>query len=154
MSNFYIKNKEGKFLPIEVKSILGKELDGHLVIIRVGTDDHPASVSDLDMTEESFARADILDELDNVSVIITPYQIDVGAEEQEGIEDKYVYLQISSGSDVGMLEEHVQKMYKKVSKKFDSVILPTPLKIKDYKKVKDILKRSQIRKERRARVKG
>ena len=154
MSNFYIKNKEDKFIPIEVNSILGKELDGHLVIIRVGTDEHPASVSDLDMTEESFAMADILDELDNVSVIITPYQIDVGVEDKEEIKDKYVYLQISSGSDIGMLEECVKNMYKKASKKFDSVILPTPLKIKDYEKVKDILKRSRIRKDRRARVKG
>ena len=154
MNNFYIKNKEGRYLPIELKSVLGKELDGHLVIVRVGTDNHPATVDDLDMTEESFAQADVLDKLNNISMIITPYQIDVGAEKLDGIEDKYIYLQISKGDDIGMLEKCMQDMYKQIKKKFDTIILPTPLKIKDYRKVKDILRRNKIRKDRRSRVKG
>ena len=154
MNNFYVKNKEGKYIPIELKSVLGKELDGHLVIVKVGTDSHQATIADLDMTEESFACADVLNDLNNVSVIITPYQIDVGTEEVGGLEDKYVYLQISNGGDIGMLEKHILDMYKRVKKKFDVVVLPSPLKIKDYRKVKDILKRSKIRKDRRSRVKG
>ena len=154
MSNFYIKNKEGRYLPIELNGILGKELNGHLIIVKVGTDDHPATVADLDMTEESFAQADVLNELDNVSMIITTYQIDIGAEELDRIEDKCIYLQISSGDNIGMLEKCIQDMYKKIKKKFDTVVLPTPLKIKDYGKIKDILRRNKIIKDRRSRVKG
>ena len=153
MSNFYIKNKEGKFLPIELNSIINKDLDNRLVIVRVGTDDHPASMSDLDVTEESFRQADIINDLD-VSLILTPFQIDVDAIYKEDLEDKYIYMQISSGDDIGMLEETLKKMYKKTRRKHEVAILPTPLKVKDYRKVKDTLRRCKIRKDRRGRVKG
>ena len=102
MSNFYIKNKEGKYLQVELDSIINKDLDNRLIIVRVGTDDHPASMSDLDVTEESFRQADIINDLD-VSVILTPFQIEVGMEHKEDIENKTLYMQISSGDDIGML---------------------------------------------------
>jgi len=116
MSNFYIKSKEGKYLPIELKSIINKDLDNRLIIVRVGTDDYPATMSDLDVTEESFMQADIINDLD-VSVILTPYQIDVGVATKEELEDKSLYLQISSGDDIGMLEEQLKKMYKSIKRK-------------------------------------
>lgn len=154
MSNFYVKNKDGSYVPVEVKSLIGKELENHLVVVRVGTDDRPASASDLDITEESFACADVIDDMENISLIITPYQIEVGAIHKDDIGDKSLYVQITSGQDAQMLEERVRRVYKALKKKFETVILPIPLKIKDYKKIKDILKRNQIRRERRARVKG
>jgi hypothetical protein len=153
MSNFYIKNKEGKFLPIELNSIINKDLDNRLIIVRVGTDKHPASMSDLDVTEESFRQADIINDLD-VSVILTPFQIDVDAVHKDELEDKCIYMQITGGDDIGMLEESLRKMYKKIRRKHEVAVLPTPLKVKDYKKVKDILRRCKIRKDRRGRVKG
>lgn len=153
MSKFYIKNKEGKYLPIELKSIMNKDLDNRLIIVRVGTDEHPATLADLDVTEESFRQADIINELD-VSVILTPYQIDVGVAYAEELEEKNLYLQISSGDDIGMLEDCLKKMYKNLKRKHDVAILPTPLKIRDYKKVKETLRRCKIRKNRRSRVKG
>jgi len=153
MSNFYIKNKEGKYLQVELKSIINKDLDNRLIIVRVGTDEHPATMSDLDVTEESFMQADIINDLD-VSVILTPYQIDVGVATKEEMEEKDLYLQISSGDDIGMLEDCIKKMYKSLKRKSEVTILPTPLKVKDYRKVKDILRRCKIRKDRRGRVKG
>jgi len=149
MTEFYVKNKQGKYLPIELKSIFGKDLNGKLVIVRVGTDEHPATVSDLDETEESFSRADVLNELDNVSIIITPYQINVDIAKKEDLEDRNLFLQVTSGHDLGMLEEHIRKMYNKLKKKHDTVVVPLPLKVGEYKKIKDILKRCEIRRERR-----
>jgi hypothetical protein len=151
MSKFYMKNSRGEFLPVELKSIINKDLNDRLVIVRVGNDDQPASMDDLDETEESFANADVLNELNNVSVIITPYQIDIDAVKNESIEDKSIYVQISSGDDISALEERAKQIYRRLSKKFDSVILPTPLKIKDYRQVKDTLKRCEIRRERRTK---
>lgn len=153
MSNFYIKNKEGKYLPIELKSIINKDLDNRLIIVRVGTDTHPASMADLDVTEESFMQANIINDLD-VSVILTPYQIDVDTATKEEMEDKELYLQISSGDDIGMLEDCLRKMYKNIKRKQEVTVLPTPLKVRDYRKVKDILRRCKIRKDRRGRTKG
>lgn len=153
MSNFYIKNKNGEYLPVELNSIMGKDLNKSLVIVKVGSDNYPATPGDLDLTEDSFRQADIINELD-ISIIITPYQIDVGVITKEEIEDKNIYLQITSGSDISALEEGIRKMYKNMRKKYTTVVMPTPLTVRDYKKVQDVLKRCQIRKERRSRVRG
>jgi hypothetical protein len=153
MSTFYIKNKD-KYLPVEIKSFLPKSLDDHLVIVRVGTDDHPASISDLDATEESFSNADILKEFNNISIIITPYQIGIEPLSEEEIGDKPVCLQIKSGSDVGMLEKEIKDIYNKHNTKHKMKILPTPLTVKSYREVKEILHRASVRRERRSRAKG
>jgi len=153
MGNFYIKNNNDEYLPIDLSSIVNKDLDNHLVIVRVGTDDHPASLEDLEATEESFRQADVISDLD-ISVILTPYQIDVGMADEEELEEKSLYLQVTSGDDTRMLEDIIKKMYKNIKRKFEVTVLPTPLKIKDYIKVKDILRRCKIRKDRRSRVKG
>lgn len=153
MSKFYFKNKKGEYLPVELSSIMSKDLSNRLVIVRVGSDDHPASMSDLDETEESFAQADVLNEPDNVSVIITPYQIDVDLVEKDEKDNKAIYLQITSGDDISMLEKKVQNMYKKLKKKLkDVIVLPTPLKIKDYNQFMDTMKRCEIRRKRRGRI--
>lgn len=154
MSKFYIKNKNDEFLPVELSHYLSKDLADRLIIVRVGTDQHPASMNDLDETEESFNQADVLNDLENVSLVITPYQIDVDAVNQEELEEKKVTVQISSGEDIGMLEEAVKKLYKKLHKKLNLVVLPTPLKVRDYMQIRDILKRCDIRKKRRSRVRG
>ena len=149
MTEFYVKNKQGKFLPIELTQILGKELNGHLVVIRVGSDICQASALDLDETAESFSKADVLNDLDDISIIITPYQIDVSVAPKEEINNKNIYLQITSGHDILMLEEQIRKMYDNIKKKYEAVVVPTPLKVSEYRQVQDILKRCQIRKERR-----
>jgi len=155
MSNFYIKNKKGEFVPITLSSIINKDLNNRLVIVKVGDESHRATENDLDRTEESFSRAEVISDLDNVSLIITPYQINISVEDKSNMDDKNIYIQISGGDDIGMLEEQTRKIYKKLKRNFDSVvILPSPLKLKDYKQVKDVLKRCKIKRERRARVKG
>lgn len=153
MSRFYFKNKKGEYLPVELSSIMSKDISDRLMIVRVGTDDHPASMSDLDETEESFSQADVLSEQDNVSIIITPYQVDISLLTKEEQLDKSVCLQITSGDDIGMLDKKTQSMYKKIKNKFkDVVVLPTPLKLADYNKFVDTLKRCDIRRKRRARA--
>ena len=153
MSNFYVKNKEGNYLPIELDSIINRDLDNHLVIVKVGTEENPASMSDLEVTEESFRQADIINDLD-ISVILTPYQIDIGIADEEELKEKSLYLQITSGDDITMLEDAIKRIYKSIKRKFEVAVLPTPLRVRDYIKVKDIPRRCKIRKERRGRVKG
>ena len=154
MKDFYVKNKDGNFVPVNVNKIFGDDLAGHLVIVRVGTDDLMATSSDLDMTEYVLSKADVLNETNNISVIITPHQIEIETINEEDIGDKSIYLQITKGGDVGMLEEKARALYNKIKGKFKTVILPSPLKVSEYKSIKDILKRSKIRRDRRGRVKG
>ena len=84
-----------------------------------------------------------------MSIIITPYQINVSVEPKEDLEEKSIFLQITSGNDVGMLEEQIRKMYNKLKNKHQMAVVPTPLKVGEYRKVQDILKRCEIRRERR-----
>ena len=149
----YIKNKNNEFIPIEVNSVMNRDLNNKLVIVRVGTDKQPATLEDLDLTVNSFAKADVLDELDNVSVIITPYQIDIDLVDEYELDEKTILLQVRSGDNISMLAEMTKSMYKKLKKVYSKVtVLPTPLTVKEYRQVKETLKRCKMRKKRRSRV--
>jgi hypothetical protein len=151
--NLYVKSDSGKFIPVEIDSIMSKDLNDHLVIVKVGNDKQVASLDDLDLTASSFAKADVLDDLDNVSVIITPYQIDIDLVSEREIEEKSICIQITSGEDVSSLDEATKNIYKKLSKNYNNLmILPSPLKLKEYEQVKDTLRRCKMRKKRRSRT--
>lgn len=153
MSKFYVKNKKGEFLPVELNSIMKEDLQDRLVVVRVGTDDHQVSRNDLYETIRSFEEANVINKIRNVSVIVTPYQIEVGLENKEDLNNKTIYLQIRGG-DVSTLEEEIKEMYRRVKNKHNNVVvLPSPLKIKDYQYARDVLKRCEIRKERRGKAK-
>lgn len=153
MSRFYIKNNKGDFLPVELSSIMSKDLNNRLVIVRVGTDEYPVSMSDLELTVESFSSAGVLQELSNVSIIVTPYQIDVGTINKSELENKCIYIQIISGDDISALDEEIKELYRRLNKNFDVAILPSPMTVKDYRQVQDTLKRCQIRRDRRSKSK-
>ena len=149
MSNLYTKNSKDEFIPVDINSVLNKDLNNRLIVIRVGSDEFPATPEDLSETLRSFANADVL-ELNDVSIILTPYQISLELLDDSEVEDKSICLQITSGDDIAMLEEQIRRMYKRVKKhNSDVTILPSPLKVKDYRHVVDTLKRSKLRKNRR-----
>lgn len=149
MSEFFVKNKKGEFIPVKIDKIIGKEdLDNNLVIVRVGTDDYPADMKSLELIQESFSQADILDEVDT-SILITSFQIDIDTASLNEIEEKHIYIQIKSGEDISMLDEQSRRLYKELRKKTKgTVLLPSPIKIRDYDQVKETLKRCQIRRKR------
>lgn len=154
MSDFYVKSKSGEFLPVELNSYVTKSLNGKLVIIRVGNDNQQASLSDIDATWESFSNADAITSLSDVSVIVTPYQIDINTISKEDIDGKTMYLQITDSDNVGSMNDILRKTYRRLSKKFKTVVLPIPLTIKEYKKIGDILRRCKIKRDRRGRARG
>ena len=151
--SLYIKNKNGEFIPVDISSVMSKDLNNRLVIIKVGSDNQDISMDDLELTANSFAKAEVLDDLDNVSVIITPFQVSIDLVDESEVGEKTICIQITSGEDIRTLEEATKSMYKKLQKKYSNVtILPTPLKVKEYMKIKDTLKRCKMRKKRRSRV--
>lgn len=153
--SLYTKTKSGEFIPIEINSIMNKDFNNKLVIVKVGSDMMPATLEDLEETERSFARATVLDEVDNVSVILTPYQIEIDLVKPEEIENKQICVQIVSGEDISTLGEQIVSLYKRLRKRYGNItIMPVPLKLKEYKEVKDTIKRCKLRKSRRGRVRG
>jgi len=154
MNKFYTKNKRGEFVPVEINSILSKDMDNRLIIVRVGSDEHPVTPGDLDETQESFMQADVLEELDNVSIVITPYQVEIDIIDKNKLKEMPIYIQIRGGDNLNMLNKSAKDEYKKLKKRHEVVVLPTPLRIKEYHEVIDTLKRCQIRRERRGRARG
>ena len=146
----YTKNAKDEFVPVEIKSVIDKDLNNHLIIVRVGSDKYPATPEDLERTAKSFSEANVLDNLDNISIILTPYQIEVNSINNAELEDKSVYIQISAGDDVGALDKMTRSLYEKLKNNYKVVVLPTPLKMKDYKEVENIIKRCETKKKRRA----
>lgn len=149
MKELYVKNKEGDFIPIDINKVFGEDLAGHLVIVRVGTDANIASSSDLDATESTLLQADVLKKIRDISVLITPFQIEIDTVSEKEIGNKSVCVQITNGGDIGMLENKLQTLYNKIKNKFKTVVLPIPLSIEEYRKIKETLKRLEIKKERR-----
>jgi hypothetical protein len=149
--SLYVKNN-GKFVPVKIDSVMSRDLNNNLVIVRVGSDEQVASLDDLDVTASSFAKANVLDDLDNVSVIITPYQIKIDLVDEREVEEKVICVQITSGEDISALDETTKQVYKKLKKNYSNVIvLPTPITLKEYRQVRDTLKRCEMRKKRRIR---
>jgi len=152
--SLYTKNNNGEFVPIEISKVINKDLNNHLVVVRVGSDEHPASMSDVDLTESSLGAATVLDDLDNISVIVTPYQIDVDLINDNELDTKTLCVQITGGEDAGLLDSAMKIMYRRLKKNYgDVVVLPSPLTLKDYRQVQDTLKRCKMRKSRRTHVK-
>ena len=149
----YVKNNKNEFVPVKIDSVMSRDLNNHLVIVKVGDEHQSATLEDLDLTASSFSKADVLDDLDNVSVIITPYQIKIDLLDESEIEEKSICVQITSGEDISALDEATKLIYKKLSKSYSNItILPSPLKLKEYRQVKDTLKRCKMRKKRRSRA--
>lgn len=151
--SLYIKNDNNEFVPVEIDSVMGKDLNNHLIIVKVGNEHQVATLEDIDLTASSFAKANVFDELDNVSIIITPYQISIDLVDESEVEEKSICIQITSGDDINALDETTKSIYKGLKKDYNNVIiLPTPLKLKEYVQVVDTLKRCKMRKKRRSRA--
>ena len=151
--NLYTKNKKGEFIPVNINNVLNKDLNNHLVVVRVGTDDFQATSEDLNLTADSFSKADVLDDLDNVSIIITPYQINIELLNKSEIDEKHICIQITGGDDISTLDKMTKSVYKQLKKRYNNtIVLPTPLKIEEYNQINDVLRRCEMKKNRRAKV--
>lgn len=150
MENFYIKKNE-KYIPISFKDVLTKDWNNKLVIVKVGSDEVPATNEELEQTYDYISSADALDSLENTSFIVTMYnlQFEVLGDLKE-IEEKYVSVRITGGDDLsklGSLQKEAKKLLKNKTKKV--VVLPIPLTVNEYKEVMEIKERCDIRKARR-----
>lgn len=151
--SFYMKNRNGEYIPIEFKKIVSKDWENNLVIVRVGTDEYPAEESDANRALDSLHDADALDELDNISFLITLHNIgfEVLGNLRE-IGEKYVLVKVTGDDDLSKLDD-LQKDAKRQlrGKTKKVVIMPTPLTVDEYKEIKEIKDRVDNRKKRRGK---
>jgi hypothetical protein len=151
--SFYIKNRNGEYVPIDFKKIVTKDWENNLIVVRVGTDEHPASESDATRTLDSLHDVDTLDDLENSSFLITLHNIGfeiLGSLKEIG--EKYVLVKVTGDDDLSKLED-LQKDAKRQlrGKTKKVVIMPTPLTVDEYKEIKEIKDRVDNRKKRRGK---
>lgn len=150
MNSLYIKNSKGEYTPISIDKVITKDWDNQLVVIRIGTDEHPADQSEAEDAVRELNNADVLDNI-RTSFLVTLYGVDfeiLGSIKEVG--DKYVGVRITAGDDLnklGALQQEAKKQLRNKTKKV--IILPAPLSVSEYKEVMDIKHRCDIRKQRR-----
>lgn len=151
--SFYIKNKKGEFVPVQIEQVLSKEWMGKLVTVRVGTDEHPATEEELVELNDNLDTATVIDSLPDTSFLITSYaiQFEVLANLEE-IRNQNVAVKVTGEDDLsklgGLQKDAREKLKNKVKK---VVILPTPLTVDEYYEILKVKERCDLRRSRRGR---
>lgn len=151
MEEFYIKSDNGQYTPISFKKIVTNDWENQLIVIRVGTDENPASNLKVEQTLDAINDADALDNLENTSFLIATHNLDfevVGNLKE--ISKKNIVVRVTDKDDLsklGDLQKEAKKQLKGKTKKV--IFLPVPLNVDDYKEVMEIKKRCDIRRSRR-----
>lgn len=153
MATFYTKTGKGKFIPITFKDIITKDWENKLVVVRIGSDEFPAEESEVEETLEGLSDADALEALENTSFLVSLHNLDfeiLGSLKEIG--EKNIAVKIAAGDDLsklGSLQKQAKAQLRGKTKKV--VILPTPITVEEFAKVKEVLKRVEIRRARRSR---
>lgn len=153
MSEFYTKTKNGKYVPITFKKIITKDWENKLVAVRIGSDEYPANESEIEETLDSLNDADALEMLENTSFLISLHSLNfevVGSAKEIG--EKYVAISVTGSDDLsklGSLQKQAKEQLRGKTKKV--VVLPSPITVEEYAKVKEVLKRLEVRRSRRSR---
>jgi hypothetical protein len=152
-SPFYLKNSKGEYIPIEFKDIAAKEWSNKLVLVRVGSDEHPAPESEIDQTFKGLKGADALRKLENCSFLITAHTLDFEVmEELKELGEKYVAVRVAVDDDLSKLGSLQKQAKEQLRGKTKGVVfLPTPLTVSDYKEVMEVKQRCDTRRSRRGR---
>ena len=153
MGVFYKKIGREKYVPVEFRDIATSGWNDKLVVVRVGSDTHPAKESEVEETLASLEDADALNKLKNTSFLITLHEIDfkiLGNPKE--IRDQCVAVYVKSGEDLsklGNLQKQARQQLREKSIK--ATIVPTPLTVDQYKEVMEVKRRCDTRRNRRGK---
>ncbi len=151
--SFYIKNKSGEFVPVKIEQVLSRDWAGKLVMVRIGSDEHPADEDELVEVNDNLDTATVIEMLPDTSFLITSYaiQFDVLSSLDE-LRNQYVAVRVTGDDDLsklGGLQKNAREKLRGKAKKV--AILPTPLSVEDYHEVMGIKQRCDLRRSRRGR---
>ena len=151
--SFYTKTKSGKYIPISFEEIVTKNWENKLVAVRIGSDEYPAEEDEIEETLESLSDADALDDLEGTSFLVSLHNLEfevMGSLKE--ISEKHIAVQVTSSDDLSKLGS-LQKIAKEQLRgKVKKVItLPVPITVEEYAKVREVLKRLEVRRARRSR---
>jgi hypothetical protein len=152
-SDFYMKNSDGKYIPISFKQIITRDWENKLIVVRIGSDESPANDSEIEETLDSLNDADALEGLENTSFLITMHSLSFEVlDNVKEVGEKCVAVKVTGDDDLsrlGNLQKNARDQLRGKTKKV--VVLPTPLTVSEYKEIMDIKKRCDTRRGRRGR---
>lgn len=150
-SNLYMKNSSGEYIPVEIEKIANRDWENKIILVRIGTEQNPATEKEEEEMYVALEKADALDHLENTTFVVTLYEVDfevLGSLKEIG--DKCVAVSVRAGDDfskLGDLQKRAKAALREHAKKV--AILPTPLTVNEYKEVMDIKRRCDTRRNRR-----
>jgi len=150
MGEFYVKVK-GDYVPISFKTVVTKDWEGKLIVVKIGSDNNPADSEIEEQTLKGLSEADALGDLEDTSFLVTRHSLNfeiLGSLLEIG--SKFIAVSVTGSdnlSDLGDLQKRAKQQLRGKSKKV--IIMPTPLTVAEYKEVMDVKKRCDNRRNRR-----
>jgi hypothetical protein len=148
---FYTKSSDGKFIPVEFTQVISKDWSGKLIIVRLGTDERPATEDELIEVNDNLDNASVIEMIPDTSFLITSYamQFDVLGN-LDDLGKQYIVVKVMGNDDLsklGGLQKDAKEKLKYKAKKV--AVLPTPLTVDEYHEVMEIKQRCDLRRLRR-----
>lgn len=151
--NLYIRNSNGRFVPISFKSIAVQEWEDKLIVVKLGSDEFPASEEDEEEVYEVIGKSDVLEELKGTSYIITKHNITFEVlDTLKNIQESAILVRINSTDPhhkLKELEKEIKEQFKDKTKKV--IFLPAPLTFQEYTEISEIKRRCDLRRSRRGK---
>lgn len=150
MNDLYIKDQDGKFIPVTLEVASPKDLADKLIIVTAGNDEEPASDETLEYISKRFLQSKVLKESmmrsKDANLLILPHIIRVELISRKELDSKTVCVRIDRNDEIKNLPELKTQIQDTIGK--EVVIVPSPLSVKEYEEVKAIKERISIRKQR------
>jgi len=150
MNDLYVKDDNGQYVPIKLELASPKDLENKLIVITVGNDEDPASSETIEYVQSYFKSSkgiiEAMRRSGAANLLILPHTIKLELISKDDLDTKAVCIRLTTDDQITDLPE-IKSQVKQAIRK-DVMILPVPISLKEYKEVKDIKERAQIRKQR------
>lgn len=152
MNDLYIKKDDGKFIPIKLDVATSGDLTDKLIVITVGTEEHPSTDDMLEYVYKKFISSNvIINTMKNsknsfTNIFVLPHIIKIELLSKNELENKTVCVSVKNSDNIDSLPEIKSKISKAMKK--EVTMVPSPLSIKEYEEVKTVMKRIKMRKQR------
>lgn len=150
IDDLYVKDANGKFIPIKVDILSVKDLEDKLMMVTVGSDAEPSTTEVLEYVHKRLISAGIIKEAmrksKDANILIIPHIIKVELLTKKELDAKTLCVQVLKKDEVADFPE-IQSIIRGLIRK-DVVVLPAPVSLSEYKEIKAIKERIKIRKQR------
>ena len=152
MSKVYIKDEvSGNLIEASFDEIISKDWDDKLIVVKVGSDMHPATPPEVMKVFDELEDADALDDLKDASFLVTSHSMDFEVlGNVNEIANKNILIKVTGEdnlSKLGELEKDARAALKPLVKKV--YMMPAPITVDEYKELMEIKRRRDIVKNRR-----